>query len=52
MGITLAFVGQVEAALGWFKRSKEIDPYFDPPWYWSNLGKTYMVLRRYEEALD
>lgn len=51
MGITLAFVGQAEAALGWFKRSKEIDPYFDPPWYWSNLGKSYMVLYRYEEAL-
>ena len=51
MGITLTFVGEAEAALGWFKRSKEIDPYFDPPWYWSNLGKAYLVLHRYEEAL-
>ncbi len=51
MGFVLVYVGQVEAALECFKRAKEIDPYFDPPWYWSSLGKAYMVLHRYEEAL-
>jgi TolB-like protein len=51
MGIILSFTGQAEEALGCFKRAKEIDPYFDPPWYWSSLGQAYMVLRRYEEAL-
>jgi TolB-like protein len=51
MGFVLVYVGQVEAALVCFKRAKEIDPYFDPPWYWSSLGKAYMVLHRYEEAL-
>jgi adenylate cyclase len=37
--------------LRFFKRAKEIDPYFDPSWYWSNFGQAYMVLRRYEEAV-
>ena len=32
-------------------RSREIDPYFDPSWYWSMLGQTYMVLHSFEEAL-
>ncbi len=51
MGIALTYVGQAEEALRWFKRAKEIDPYFDPSWYWSGLGRAYMVLHRYEEAM-
>jgi Tfp pilus assembly protein PilF len=34
MGIILAYLGQPEEALVWFKRAKEIDAYFDQPWYW------------------
>jgi TolB-like protein len=51
MGSILIYLGQAEEALIWYKRAKEIDPYFDPPWYWHELGKAYMFLRRYEEAL-
>ena len=29
---------------------KQIDPYFDPPWYWRELGRIHMFLRRYREA--
>jgi adenylate cyclase len=51
MGSILIYVGQAEEALAWFKRAKEIDPYFDEPWYWRAVGKAYMFLGRYEEAL-
>lgn len=51
MGYILLYVGQAEEALDWFKRAKEIDPYFDPPWYWRSVGQAYMILQRYEEAL-
>ena len=51
MGLVLCFVGEPEAALACSKRAREIDPYFDPPWYWSSLGLTYTVLHRYEEAI-
>jgi tetratricopeptide (TPR) repeat protein len=52
MGRTLSYVGQAEEAIAWFKRAKEIDPYFDPDWYWLCLGRTHMILRSYEQALE
>ena len=52
MGQVLTYVGRAEEAIGWFTRAREIDPYFDPPWYWRQAGVTYLVLRRFEEALD
>ncbi len=51
LGIVLSFVGQADEALVWFRRAKEIDPYFDPAWYWRASGQACMVLHRYEEAL-
>jgi adenylate cyclase len=50
-GCVLIYLGQAEEALVCFKRAREIDPYFDPPWYWRDMGKAYMFLHRYEEAL-
>jgi len=50
MGSLLSALGRAEEALGWMKRAKEIDPYFDPPWYWFGLGVSLMLLRRYGEA--
>lgn len=51
MAIVLAYSGQPEEALSWSARAKHIDPYFDPPWYWRQAGRIYMVLRKYREAL-
>ncbi len=51
MGYILLYVGQADEALAWFKRAKEIDPYFDAPWYWRSIGQAYMILHRYQEAL-
>jgi tetratricopeptide (TPR) repeat protein len=51
MGFVLTFCGEPEAALASFKRAREIDKYFDPPWYWSSMGLAYTILHRYEEAL-
>jgi len=51
MAIVLVYAGQAEEALNWSARAKQIDPYFDPPWYWRQVGRVYMALRRYREAL-
>jgi TolB-like protein/DNA-binding winged helix-turn-helix (wHTH) protein/tetratricopeptide (TPR) repeat protein len=51
MAIVLGYAGQAEEALTWSARAKQIDPYFDPPWYWREAGRIYLVLRRYREAL-
>jgi len=52
IGIILIHIGQAEEALVSFRHAREIDPYFDPPWYWRAIGKAYMVLHRYKEALE
>jgi TolB-like protein/tetratricopeptide (TPR) repeat protein len=52
LGSILAYAGQSEEALTWFTRAREIDPYFDVPWYWRDVARTYMILQRYQEALS
>jgi TolB-like protein/tetratricopeptide (TPR) repeat protein len=51
MGLVLGYLGQAEDALAWFRRAREIDPYFDPPWYFRSIGHALMTLHRYGEAL-
>ena len=51
MALVLGYAGEAEQALTWSGRAKQIDPYFDPPWYWRQAGRIYVVLRRYREAL-
>ena len=51
MGIVLSYAGRAAEAIDWFKRAREIDPYFDPAWYWHGRGLARMMLRRYEPAL-
>lgn len=51
MGIIQIYLGQTGLALDFFKRAREIDPYFDPPWYFFHLGQAYTLLKRYDEAL-
>ena len=51
MGIIQNYVGKPEEALVWLKQAKEIDPYFDQPWYWRTIALCLMGLHRYAEAL-
>ncbi|HSC12886.1 MAG TPA: hypothetical protein VLC97_18075, partial [Rhodanobacteraceae bacterium] len=51
MGIIQVYLGQPEEALGWFKRARESDAYFDQPWYWRSIAMALISLRRYDEAL-
>lgn len=51
MGNILSYLGRAEEALAWFKRARQIDPYFDAPWYWHSLGLAQMLLGRYDEAV-
>ena len=51
MGMMLVYAGRAEEALAWFRRARDIDPYFDEPWYWREFGLAYLLLGRYDEAL-
>jgi len=48
----LVYVGEPEEALTWFSKAREIDAYFDPPWYWRGAGLACMNLSRYADALS
>jgi TolB-like protein/DNA-binding SARP family transcriptional activator/tetratricopeptide (TPR) repeat protein len=51
MGNVLCHVGRAEEAVAWFKRARQIDPYFDPAWYRHGLGRAHLMLHRYDEAV-
>ena len=51
MGMMLVYLGQPAQALEWLGRARQIDPFFDPPWYFRSVGQALMNLRRYDEAL-
>lgn len=51
LGCILIYVGRSEEALDWFARAREIDPYFDPAWYWRAQGQAHMHLQQYAEAV-
>jgi len=51
-GSTLTYRGEFEEALTWLSKAREIDPYFDEPWFWRAAGLCCMSLDRYEEALS
>jgi adenylate cyclase len=52
LGFFLVYTGKFEEALTWFSRAREIDPYFDVPWYWRGVAQAHMHLYRYEDALS
>ena len=37
--------------MGYFNEAKLLDPFFDPTWYWSDLGIAHFIARRYDEAI-
>jgi adenylate cyclase len=51
LGSMLVYVGESEEALVWFSRAREIDPYFEEPWYWRAAGLAHMSMQRYADAL-
>jgi TolB-like protein len=52
LGSCLVYAGKPEEALTWFSTAREIDPYFDVPWYWREAGLACMNLGRYTDALS
>jgi adenylate cyclase len=51
LGSVLVYVGEPEEALVWFARAREIDPYFEEPWYWRAAGIAHMTMQSYADAL-
>src|SRR5262249_15281640 len=52
LGTFLISAGQSEEALKLFSSAREVDPYFNAPWYWRAVGLAQLLLQRYEAALS
>jgi TolB-like protein/Flp pilus assembly protein TadD len=52
MGLVLTYAGTADEALAFLKQAREIDPHFDPPWYWRTTGQVYMTMKRFADALE
>jgi adenylate cyclase len=50
-GVLCTFLGRPEEAVGWFERARQLDPFFEPTWYWPLLGVARFVAGRYDEAV-
>ena len=48
LNITL---GSPEKALGYFRESRALDPFFEPSWLWPITGLAHFMARQYEEAV-
>ena len=51
MGDLLMFMGRPEEAIEWYKRSRIVDPHFNPTWWWRMFGVAHFVAQRYDEAI-
>ena len=50
-GFMLMYLGKPDEAWEWLNRAKRVDPYFNPAWYWHQLGLLHYTARRYDEAI-
>lgn len=51
MGAARSFLGHADEAIGWFEQAKQVDPFFDPTWYWHLLVAAHFNAHRYDDAI-
>ncbi len=51
MGIFDNYRGEPDKAIDGMLEAKRLDPFFNPSWYWGELGAMYFNARRYVDAI-
>src|SRR5438105_3333743 len=51
LGYLNAYLGKPAQAIRYFDEAKNLDPFFNPTWYWPELGVAHFVAERYDEAV-
>lgn len=52
VGILYGFRGEPDRGLAYFREALELDPHFDPTWYWRNRAVVHFIAREYREAIE
>jgi TolB-like protein len=52
MGSVYTYLGRPEEALDFFREARAIDPFYNPSWYWSEVGSACFMTRQYDEAIS
>ena len=51
LAIFYNYRGEPERAIEGFEEAQRLDPFFNPSWYWGDVGAAYFNARRYDEAI-
>ena len=51
LGFVYGYMGKPDEGLIAFEQAKQIDPFFEPTWYWMEVGILHFMARRYEQAI-
>jgi TolB-like protein/class 3 adenylate cyclase/tetratricopeptide (TPR) repeat protein len=51
LGMLYGYLGKPEEGIAYHKQAKLIDQFYDPTWYWPELGVLCFAAGRYEEAI-
>jgi adenylate cyclase len=51
MGDVLMMTGRPDEAIEWYKRTRIVDPHFNPSWWWRMVGLAHFIAHRYDEAI-
>jgi len=52
MGSVYTYLGRPEEALDFFHEARVIDPFYNPSWYWSEVGSAHFMIGQYDEAIS
>jgi TolB-like protein/tetratricopeptide (TPR) repeat protein len=50
-GSLLTVMGKPEEGLELLKEARQLDPFFNPSWYWREVGTAHFLCRRYQDAI-
>lgn len=51
LGILYGYLGEAERGIALYEQVLELDPHFNPTWYWRDKGTILFMAKRYEEAI-
>ena len=50
-GSLLVYLGKPEEGIAYLNEAKQLDPSFDPTWYWPAIGVAHFISQRYDDAI-